>query len=80
MRDTLTCVKCSSQRVLEMKGSSMTHGNIAYGSMKMSYAIKDYFVCVDCGYLETYIRQTPKFKRWAEKEWRKTGRRFDDYV
>ncbi|NNE28412.1 MAG: hypothetical protein HKN16_02170 [Saprospiraceae bacterium] len=63
-----------------MKGTTVSHSNIPYGAMKLSSAVKDYFVCLDCGNCEVYVRLTPKFLKWAEKQWEKSDRRGDDYV
>lgn len=81
MKDTLGCVKCASRRVIEIKGSSMNQNTvIAYGSWKMNMVPVNRFICLQCGYTEEYVKLTPKFVQWGEKQIEKQGGDFDGYV
>lgn len=65
------CPKCESREVYSGKDISMKRG--AYGSNSvpitfMAGAPKDNYVCLNCGYVESYITREKDFEK-IKKKW-----------
>lgn len=64
------CTKCKSQNIYV--GSKVKIKGGAYGSNSipitaLSIAPLDNYVCVDCGYVESYVTDAEKLKKIADK-------------
>ena len=81
MRFSFQCPKCSSHDVIEVKGSSMNvHQKIPLTKWSMKHAVLDRYLCAHCGYTEEYVQLTDSFNKWAKRELKKPGKRYDDFV
>ncbi|MBN1638837.1 MAG: hypothetical protein JW866_07710 [Ignavibacteriales bacterium] len=73
------CPKCGSSNIYEgtkvkMKGGS--HGSNSIPITSWSAAPLDNYVCIDCGYVESYIANKEKLEKIKEK-WPKFGLNFN---
>ena len=66
MKETNTCPKCRSRKIVIVKGKSSTTHKVNYGNWGRSEKLNRY-ICTRCGYLETYIAKSDKFLKWAKK-------------
>lgn len=81
MRYSLKCPKCTSQRVVEVIGSSMNqHQKIPLSKWSIKNATLDRYICVDCGYTEEFVQLSDSFKKWANKTLQNQDPKYDDFV
>jgi hypothetical protein len=65
------CPKCKSTKIYDGSGVPYKKGAYAQYAIKVSFASAaalDYYVCVDCGYVEGYVSSRAKLERIAA-EW-----------
>lgn len=63
------CPKCKSTNVFDGSGIPFKKGSYAQYAIKISAAFAaalDRYVCVDCGYVESYVAHASKLKTIAE--------------
>lgn len=81
MKDTLSCGKCGSRRVVEVKGNSMNQMcKINLSKWGMYHGVLDRYICCQCGYTEEYVQLTKSFNKWAQKKIAEQGGEFEEYV
>ena len=73
------CPKCGSANIFE--GTQVKFRGGAYGSNSIpitaiTSAALDNYVCVDCGYVESYIGNKEKLQK-IKKKWPKLGSAFN---
>jgi len=61
------CPKCGSADVRTSSQVSNTGGHMGIQITLWSYARLENYVCVACGYVESYIRDASKLRKITEK-------------
>ena len=67
------CPRCASTRIhsgIELDGKEGLRGSNRIPLDALHYAMLDNYVCLDCGYLESYISDRGALNR-IEKQWPK---------
>lgn len=74
------CPGCASQRIAsgeEVDGKEGLRGSNRIPLDESHYASLDNYLCLDCGYLESYINDRSALTR-IEREWPKVPRKEDN--
>lgn len=69
MKKSGVCPECRSNRVRDGSHIPFKKGSYAQYAIKVSAAFAaalDRYVCVDCGYVESYVADAAKLERIAE--------------